>query len=113
MNLGWAPFQSQDKVSIFTRDPINHVVHEYKHDRKSRPNRQITPYCNLGGLNYLGRNFRRQKGVVEFTDLTHPYRSHSNKSYASRDFHFHSTDISQFADDCIAHMEPNPFKPGH
>ena len=81
-------------------------------------NRSRTDYVNLGGLNRENRRFNRQKGVVEYADLTHLYRSRENRVHKLRldvnekAFHARSSEITQFAEDAVLSKEKNPFRPG-
>jgi hypothetical protein len=118
-SASWKPFSPHGMKPNYTRDPINHVVYEYRNQGMDfGPLKSETKFCNIGGLNYVGQDFKRKKGVVEFSDLTHAYRTHANRTYQEAlernrtTFHIRSTSISQFVDDAIAHHDNNPFRCG-
>ena len=116
--VGWAPKPDDRRRPVYARNPILHTVSMFALDSERKMKKSETDYINVGGLNYEGRRFNRQKGVVEYLDQTHAFSHHTNLYYRnaiSRDpkvFRHTSNSISQFVDDALSKNEPQPFRVG-
>ena len=115
---GWAPAIGIQKQPFYVRNPIVHEIKQFTISPEGRIKQSSTDLINIGGLNYADRNFNRQKGVVEYADLTHLYHARQNQQFEMKmrenmnAFHSRSSEISQFAEDAVLNKEPNPFRVG-
>ena len=109
--LGWVPRIYERMRPTYTRDPISHTVSKFELGSSRKIIRSATQYTNLGGLNYEGRRFNRQKGVVEYHDLSSAFHPRPNSDFRSlmtsipAAFRIRSNPITQYADDAVAHHE--------